>query len=243
MFDISKHEGEGLDTLDKQESMPILRIIQDGSAIVKKSDPKHEEKKIEGAEAGDLVFAGQEVFKEIEVIVLHSLPSYTEWSGGKPVAQHPLTITTRSDYKARGHNPAKKNQEKLGDNVIEKTNNFFVKFRPVGEEEFRKAIIPFTSTALKTATLWSKRLLALKYDEQQAPIFSSLWKVTTTTESNDFGSWFAWQIDMVKQLDLSEDQALLEESSHERDDAKADAAQAIQAPAQQPQLESNDDPY
>ena len=67
-FKLEEHEGAGLDQLDTQAAMPILRIIQDGSPIVKKSDPAHEEKKIDGAEAGDLVFQSTEALKEVEAV-------------------------------------------------------------------------------------------------------------------------------------------------------------------------------
>jgi len=225
-FELEKYEGEGLDNLDTQASMPILRIIQDGSPIVKKSDPAHEDKKIDGAEAGMLAFQGAEAFSEIEAIMLHSQISYTEWSGGKPVGNHPVTIINDPRYKARGHNPAKQNEEKLGDNVIEKTNNCFIKFRESPDAEWRLAIIPFTSSQLKDAAAWSKKLTVLKYDNgMRAPIFCSVWRLKTKTTSNDKGSWYAWDIQFDRLLDLTADEALLQENSDDRNSAISDSKQ------------------
>jgi hypothetical protein len=224
-FELEKHAGAGLDQLDTQAAMPILRIIQDGSPIVKKSDPAHEEKKIEGAEAGHLVFQGAESFEEVEAIMLHQQISYTEWSGGKPVANHPLSITNDPRYKPRGHNPGKPNAEALGENQIEKTNNTFVKFRAKGTDEWRLGIIPFTSSALKDGSGWAKKVSVLKYGEIKAPIFCSVWNIKTKTGSNDKGSWYTWDITFNRLLDIEEDQALLEQNSSDRDAAVSDSAQ------------------
>lgn len=240
MFDITQHEGEGLDTLETTQALPLLRIIQDGSPIVKKSDPKHEEKKIEGAEAGDIAFAGHEAFKELEVIALHGEISYTEWDNGKPVANHCVSIVSHPDYRPRGHDPQKKNLERLGPNQIDKTNNYFVKFREPGGE-WRKGIIPFTSTQLKNATNWGKLLNNLKYDDgKSAPIFCSVWTVKTKSESNDHGSWYGWDIQFKELLDLEADIELLEESVEDRKSAIGDAAQMLTKAEDNLQLEDSD---
>tara|TARA_B100000497_G_scaffold31992_1_gene37567 strand:+ start:875 stop:1603 length:729 start_codon:yes stop_codon:yes gene_type:complete len=240
-FKLEEHEGAGLDQLDTQAAMPILRIIQDGSPIVKKSDPAHEEKKIDGAEAGDLVFQSTEALKEVEAVMLHQQISYTEWSGGKPVAYHPLTIVNDPRYKARGHNPAKPNSEGLGENQLEKTNNTFIKFRSSDNEDWQLGIIPFTSSSLKDGSGWAKKVTVLKYDNgMRAAIFCSVWKIKTKPMSNDKGSWYGWDISFDRLLDLKEDQALLQQNSSDRESAVSDATQL--GGSKQPQLET-DEPF
>lgn len=240
-FNIEEHQGEGLDTLDKSQSMPLIQIIQETSPIVKKSDPNYEERKIEGAEAGMLVFANAEIFEEIEVIPLHGQVTYVEWKDKKPVAHHPITIVNDDAYKGRGHDSSKPNAERLGDNIIEKTNHMFVKWRPKGEDtEWRHGIIPFKSTTLKIASRWGKDIAALKYPNGfVAPIFCSLWNIRgDSIDSNDFGSWYTFSIKLDRLLDLEADETLLTENQAERNNAIGDAAQMLQA---QDQKELTDD--
>ena len=226
-FDITQFEGAGKEDLDTQSSMPILRIIQDGSPIVKKSDPNHAEKKIDGAEAGMIVFSNSEVFNELEVVVLATKKVYTAWKDGKPAGHLGLHIANEPEFQKRTPQSSKEYYQGI---EVEETNNFFVKFRPFGsEDEWRNAIIPFVSTGHRFARQWSTMIANLKYpDGKNTAIFSAKWKLGTKGESNDRGSWYGWNVECAGLFDLQEDFQALTLMSQDSTNARADASKMLE---------------
>jgi len=70
------------DNLDIGKSMPMLRIIQDGSPEVKKSHPLFLERNIKGAEAGELVFTAESTsFESVEALPITQKSSPLLWIG------------------------------------------------------------------------------------------------------------------------------------------------------------------
>jgi hypothetical protein len=212
-YDWSQAQGitgfEGTDSSDL--GIPFLLILQKGSPEVDKTNPQYAQKKIAGAEVGDIVntLSREVIYKSVaegeEDHPLHVIPAfhrkaYVEWkprdSGGGIVATHEdervLMGTKRND----------KNQDVLPNgNLIVPTSYIFLTL--LGEEP-KKAVMSFTSTQLKKSRQWLNLMMSLKGGQGdkrfQLPMFSHIYAISTVAESNTKGSWFGWKIELVEMV-------------------------------------------
>lgn len=217
-YDWSQAQGvtgfEGTDSSDL--GIPFLLIIQKGSPEIDKTNPQYGAKKIPGAEVGDIIntLSREILYKYSEEgdKPLHAIPAFhqkafVEWkprdSGGGIVATHTdervLQETKRND----------KNQDVLpSGNLVVPTSYMFLTL--LGGDEPKKAVLSFTSTQLKKSRQWLNLMMGLKGgsgDKRfQLPMFSHVYAISTTPESNTKGSWFGWRIELVEML---KDRALI----------------------------------
>lgn len=213
MFDPTKYAGAGLDNLDAS-SIPLLKIIQDSSAEVRKSHPDYALKGIPGAEGGDIIYIPtRTLFKEpIEVVVLGTKTCYSEWrpesEGGGLIAHHPQSIAADPRYRKDGVN------EFLGTNELKFTHYFFVLFQD-SDEVWKEGLIAMTSSQIKYARAWIKKLLSFRYPDDKkykgfSPfIFSQSYKIGSKVDTKEGKSWWSWDIREGRILDFKEDADLL----------------------------------
>jgi hypothetical protein len=190
-------------------AIPFLSILQSGSPQVKKSDGAY----IKGAEEGMLynsvtgeIFSGEE---GVEVIPCHYTHRYIEWklreAGGGFVGEHlpddPIVATITRDDKGRNITA---NGTQLSD-----TRNHYVLIRTSGG--LTPAIMSLSSSQLKKSRKWMSMMQGQKVKNpatgmfQIAPMYSTVYKVTTVPESNDKGSWFGYNFEIAgKVTDLGE---------------------------------------
>ncbi|MDV7392898.1 hypothetical protein RZS08_16125, partial [Arthrospira platensis SPKY1] len=92
MFDPTKVAGIGMEELDSGSSMPLIKILQKGSAEVDQDHPDHGKKGIQGARTGNLVFVPEAKIlpQPLTIIPLARKSLYEEWrpkkAGGGRVA-------------------------------------------------------------------------------------------------------------------------------------------------------------
>jgi len=191
---------QGVENLTHEDlALPFLKILGQLSPEVNKRDGKY----VQGAEAGMIynsvtgeLFDGE---KGIEVIPCHYKLEYIEWQdrgegSGAPVAIHSsssdiMTKTTRgADYKDRLPNG----------NYIEKTASHFV---VVNSNTPSTALIAMKSTQLKISRKWNSMMASIKMKGKNGmftpAFFSHTYKLRTTQQSNDKGTWFGWEVSKI----------------------------------------------
>jgi len=191
---------KGVDNLTHEDlALPFLKILGQLSPEVNKRDGKY----VQGAEAGMIynsvtgeLFDGE---KGIQVIPCHYKLEYIEWQdrgegSGAPVAIHPsysdiMTKTTRgADYKDRLPNG----------NYIEKTASHFV---VINSNTPSTALIAMKSTQLKISRKWNSMMASIKMKGKNGmftpAFFSHTYKLRTTQQSNDKGTWFGWEVSKI----------------------------------------------
>jgi len=191
---------QGVENLTHEDlALPFLKILGQLSPEVNKRDGKY----VQGAEPGMIynsvtgeLFDGE---KGIEVIPCHYKLEYIEWQdrgegSGAPVAIHPassdiMTKTTRgTDYKDRLPNG----------NYIEKTASHFV---VVNSKSPSTALIAMKSTQLKISRKWNSMMASIKMKGKNGmftpAFFSHTYKLRTTQQSNDKGTWFGWEVSKI----------------------------------------------
>ena len=185
-------EGMGQDDL----ALPFLKIMTNMSP---------ELETIDGAKTGMIfnsvsseTYAGDQ---GIEVVPCAYQRVYIEWtprgSGQGLVAVHPAT----SDILSRTHKQPGDSKDYLDNgNYIENTANYYVLFK--GRDGFfQPAIISMKSTQLKKSRKWNSMMTSVKMQGTNGaftpPIYSQVYRLATTKESNDKGSWHGWEITRI----------------------------------------------
>lgn len=161
---------------------PFLKILQQLSPELKRSGPSF----IADAEEG-MFFntATKQMYKEIEIIVLeisHDLLTWKPNRGGF-VGIHPKAKENDIVYTRDGIQKYDKDLNEINDTI-----SFFCMNANDPTDLF---IFPLSTTSLKYAKSFSTRIRMLKINGSPAHVtFAGVWKIRTTEESNDKGSWF-----------------------------------------------------
>lgn len=193
--------GAGLENAGREDfAIPFLTILQKMSPQVERSDPNF----IKGAAAGMILntatgelFPGDEGVLVIPCFYRRTFVAWTirEKGGGfrgeYGVADPIVSSTTRDD----------KGRERLPDGNTQLVDTRLFGVLQIGEGGIPSpAIITMSSTQIKKAKRWCTQMQSLQTDEmretgRQYPIFAHAYRLTTTGESNEKGSWDGWVIE------------------------------------------------
>jgi hypothetical protein len=186
-------------------AIPFLQVLQSGSPQCKKSDGAY----IKGAEEGMFYnTVTQEIFSGedgIIVIPCHYTQRFIEWkpreSGGGFVAEHlptnPIVGTTEKDDKGRDLLP--------NGNTLVDTRNHYVLIEGA-DGSLTAALLALSSTASKMSRTWMSKMQGIKIKNAVgafiiAPMASRKYKLTTVAKSNDLGSWFVPNVELIGIVD------------------------------------------
>lgn len=187
-------------------TIPFLRILAQLSPQVNKRDGAY----VDGAEAGMLyntvsneVFDGEE---GVLVIPCYYNRRYVEWKprekGGGYVGSYDvddkIVHTTYRDERGNDVLP--------NGNLLSNTAQFFVLLLDADGLP-QRCLITMTSTQLKRARKWVTQMQSRTAMGRNGmfvmPMMSQVYRLRTTEERNDKGSWFGWEISHVRALDLA----------------------------------------
>lgn len=196
LLDMESDAGMGLENLSAKDfAIPFLGLLQSLSPQTQRGPNQ-----IVGASAGDIFNpVNQKVIpgdQGMLVIPCAYQMKWVEWtpreSGGGFVRYHEseavLDSCSRND----------KNFDILpnGNSVIPTAYYYVLIVHPDGMTE--KAILPMPRTQLKKARKWNSIIATLKVRGKAGlytpPMFSHIYLLTTTLESNKVGTWFTWQV-------------------------------------------------
>ena len=202
-------EGTGLEETTVEDfAIPFIRVLQPMSPQLNKASGSY----VEGASAGDLyntvtnsVYSGD---KGIVLVPSAYIKKYIEWvprekGGGLVNANHDISILSecRKDPESRRF------YTKDGNEIVE-TAQFYVL---VLDPEPQQAVIAFTSTQLSVARKWLTMMRMARVQNSQgqhveAPMFAYTYRLTTTSQSNDKGTWNSFSISQEGQTSLADAQ-------------------------------------
>jgi hypothetical protein len=190
--------GEGASFDSSEMQIPFIRVLQALSPQLNKKKPEY----IEGAEQGDMFntvtnqfWSGEE---GIIVVPCYQSTKYLEFiprdSGGgfqgELAANDPLLQQTqRSGAKEILPN---------GNELVKSDQNFCLVVDPDGS--YQPAVVDMKSTQLKVSRRWKTQIAMQKINHPKKGMitpanFTTKWKLTTTEESNDQGSWNNYQLE------------------------------------------------
>ena len=200
--------GTGLEeTTTEDFAIPFIRVLQPMSPQLQKQHGSY----VQGASAGDLynTVTGEAHDGEKGILIVPCAynKKYIEWvprekGGGLVNANHDISILsncTRDPESRRYYTPE-------GNEIVE-TAQFFVLIDQKGKAP-QQAVLAFTSTQLGVSRKWltmlrMARVQNSKGESVEAPMFAYTYRLTTTTQSNDKGSWNAYSINQEKATEMS----------------------------------------
>lgn len=221
--------------------IPFLIILQSGSPEVKKTHPKYEQAKIDGAVEGTVINTvtrkilhqpGDEPF---EVIPLYWDKLFVEWKprqggsgGGGFVTVH------RDELLLSKCRKNEKNQDVLPNgNTLVTTAYFYVLYKDPDEtdveKQLKQAIIGMSSTQLRASRQWLNISQSIKValpngKKVTPPLFSHRYLLSSVPQNNDKGSWMGWKIEVSEMLtDPAEADAVISEVRNAKEFAQLNA--------------------
>jgi hypothetical protein len=190
-FDFGADAGAGFEGAGREAyAIPFLVILQSGSPQCKRSDGAY----IKGAEEGMILnTVTNELFNEpVDVIPCAYTQTFIEWGlreqGGGFIAEYDnaagqaLKSNARRDDKNRDILP---NGHQLND-----TRNHYVLFKD-GEGYWQTAMMSMHSTQIKSSRNWMTAMQNLA-TVHKAPMYALVFKVGTSAQSNDKGTWYGY---------------------------------------------------
>ena len=201
MDDIFDTAGEGAAFDSSEMQIPFVRVLQALSPQLNKKKSEY----IEGATQGDLfnTVTGQHWAGEVGVNVVPCFQTtkYLEFvprdSGGGfkgeiSPSDPRLTQTQRIGSKEVLPN---------GNELVKSDQHFCLIVEADGS--WQPAVIDMKSTQLKVSRRWKTQIAMQKIKHPSTgamvtpAVFATIWKLTTTEESNDQGSWNNYQVEKV----------------------------------------------
>lgn len=190
--------GTGLEeTTTEDFAIPFIRVLQPMSPQLQKQHGSY----VQGASAGDLynTVTGEAHDGEKGILIVPCAynKKYIEWiprekGGGLVNANHDISILskcTKDPETRRSYTPD-------GNEIVE-TAQFFVLVLEGGSPQ--QAVVTFTSTQLGVARKWLTMLRMARVENSkgesvEAPMFAYTYRLSTTTQSNDKGSWNGYSV-------------------------------------------------
>lgn len=205
MDDIFEFAGDGAAFDSSEMQIPFLRVLQALSPQLNKKKAEF----IEGAASGDM-------FNTV---------SNQHWDGEEGVVLIPCFQTTKYlEFTPREQGGGYRGEIPANDPVLQRTSRSGAKeILPTGNElvksdqhyclivdedgGFQPVVVDMKSTQLKVSRRWKTQIAMQKIKHPKTgqmitpPVYATMWKLTTTEESNDQGSWANYQIEKVGLVD------------------------------------------
>jgi hypothetical protein len=199
--------GTGLEeTTTEDFAIPFIRVLQPMSPQLQKQHGSY----VAGASAGDLyntvtgeAFDGE---KGILVVPCAYNKKYIEWiprekGGGLVNPNHDISILSRCT-----RDPENRRYYTETGNEIVETAQFFV--LAVSNGIAQQAVLAFTSSQLGVARKWLTMLRMARVQNSkgvsvEAPMFAYTYRLSSTVQSNDKGSWNAYTVNQEGATEMS----------------------------------------
>jgi len=206
MFDDSLLSGgTGLEeTTTEDFAIPFIRVLQPMSPQLLKNEGSY----IPGAEAGQLLntvtgktYDGEE---GLSIVPCAYTKKYIEWiprnkGGGFVNANHDISILSKCTRDEETNRFITAN----GNEIVETAQYFVLVLDP----EPQQAVMALTSTQLGVSRKWLTMLRMSKVQNKKgesvdAPMFAYTYRLTTTTQSNDKGTWHGYSVNQEGPTEL-----------------------------------------
>ena len=212
LFEADK--GLGFENVVEQTvALPIVKLLQNGSAEAQKRNPKY----VENAEPGMLyntvtgkLYDGQ---KGVQVIPCYLDFEYQEWAdfgtgSGRPENIYPsdsdiLSKTTKDST----------NKDRLPNgNYIQTTAQWFVIISD--DKGAETVLLSFFGSQLPISRKWNTAQMSITFDGKDGPYtparFSHIWKISTIERSGKGNQWYVYKYELIRKLDSIKEANLYE---------------------------------
>ena len=198
--------GTGLEeTTTEDYAIPFIRVLQPMSPQLLKNEGDY----LPGAEAGQLLntvtrqtYDGEE---GLSIVPCAYTKKYIEFiprekGGGFVNSNHDISILA----KCKRDENTNRFMTPDGTEIVETAQYFILVLDP----EPQQAVLALSSTQLGTSRKWLTMLRMAKVQNKKgesvdAPMFAYTYRLTTTTQSNDKGSWYGFSVNQEGPTDIA----------------------------------------
>jgi len=197
--------GSGFEEMSSADiQIPFIRIIQALSPQLKKTDPGF----IQGASQGDIFNTVTKKFwsaeEGIEVIPIYYQLKLLEFvprtQGGGFVGE--LNAASPEVQKVVRDKDTGLELLDNGNELVRTAQHYVKVIHKDGTLE--NAIVDMKKTQLKKSRGWNSIMMMQKSNGVTLPSFSNIYKLTSSEDGNDKGSWHSWSISHARQIDSME---------------------------------------
>lgn len=203
-IDWTQYQGEtGLENVQQSDlGIPMLVVLQAKSAEVDRTHKDYATKKIDGAEAGDIIHSvSRHILHKYNGAPVIVVPAafekvYNEWKPNRQGfvrAHRNAAIVNEVTGK-----DAKGNDILRNGNLLIETAMFYVLVLEEGEAEPQQAVIPLQSTGLRASRKWLNMATNIRIGPNKVnpPLFSHSYKISTVISQNEDGSWYTPNVEL-----------------------------------------------
>ena len=201
-----------LDMIESDASNGLENITSDDQAIPRlkilmQLSPELDELRDEGAKPGDIYNTVTEEWydgtKGLRVLPSAYKRQYVEWADRGQGSGAPINVYDASSDILTKTTRDENNKDRLENgNYVETCGNHYVLL--VNGADSTPALITMKATQLKKSRKWNSMLLNLKINGKNGlftpPSYSHFYRLKTSKEGNDKGSWYGWEISREEQL-------------------------------------------
>ena len=184
--------GDGFGNADKDSyAIPFLIVLQSNSPQCTEGEPQYRDDARPGMffnTATEDLYDGK---KGVEVVPVHFQRRFVEWvprdmGGGYRGDHAPEDV----DLSAMRRDDSGKFILENGNTLIDTRYHFCL---IISGQTIQNAVIALSSTQIKKSRMWMTKMNSIKLDGQRGkftpPSYSHVYRLTSTLESNDRGSW------------------------------------------------------
>ncbi len=201
MDDIFEFAGDGAAFDSSEMQIPFVRVLQALSPQLNKKKPEY----IEGAASGDMFntvtnqhWAGED---GVVVIPCFQTTKYLEFIPREQGGGFRGEIPANDPILTRTSRDGAKEILPTGNELVKSDQHYCLLVDEDGS--FQPVVIDMKSTQLKVSRRWKTQIAMQKVKHPKSgqmitpPVYATMWKLTTTEESNDRGDWSNYQIEKV----------------------------------------------
>jgi len=201
MDDIFAFAGDGAAFDSSEMQIPFIRVLQALSPQLNKKKPEY----IEGAASGDMFntvtnqhWAGED---GVVVIPCFQTTKYLEFIPREQGGGFRGEIAANDPILTRTSRDGSKEILPTGNELVKSDQHYCLVVEEDGS--FQPVVIDMKSTQLKVSRRWKTQIAMQKIKHPKSgqmitpPVYATMWKLTTTEESNDRGDWSNYQIEKV----------------------------------------------
>jgi len=246
MDEIFEYAGEGAVFDSSEMQIPFLRVLQALSPQLNKKKAEY----IDGASSGDMFntvtnecFDGEE---GVTIVPCFQTTKYLEFTPREQGGGFRGEIPANDPILTRTERNGAKEILPTGNELVKSDQHYCLL---IGSDGIAQPIVvDMKSTQLKVSRRWKTQIAMQKMAHPKTgqlitpPVFATMWKLSTTEESNDQGSWANYQIEKVG---LVEDRELLLGAKAFRDSVAAGEVKAApeEGPSQASSASTDDIPF
>ena len=243
MDDILEFAGEGAAFDSSEMQIPFLRVLQALSPQLNKKKPEH----IDGAASGDMFNTVTNEYWDgeegVTIVPCYQTTKYLEFTPREQGGGFRGEIPANDPVLTRTERQGAKEILPTGNELVKSDQHYCLLLGADGS--FQPVVVDMKSTQLKVSRRWKTQIAMQKIPHPKTgqlitpPVFATAWKLTTTEESNDQGSWANYQIEKVGLVDNRD--ILLEAKSFRDSVAAGEVKAAPEEASTQSSSSSTDD--